>query len=138
MNWAMAVVTLQTYPFHCPTAVSPEDIDPERVPSPPRSPHRDAVLTLTPPALDLGGYQDCLRRCRERFPGLRILSGVELSEPHWRHSQAATLLRNGAFDRVLAPVHSTPSGTGFTEISSRLRDRPRLRSYAPTWPKPPR
>ncbi|HEY2263160.1 MAG TPA: PHP domain-containing protein [Streptosporangiaceae bacterium] len=78
---------------------------------------------LTPPALDLGGYQDCLRRCRERFPGLRILSGVELSEPHWHRGRAAALLRDGGFDRVLASVHSAPSGPGFTEISSRLRDQ---------------
>jgi histidinol-phosphatase (PHP family) len=78
---------------------------------------------LTPPALDLGGYQECLRRCRERFPGLRILSGVELSEPHWHRGRAAALLRDGGFDRVLASVHSAPSGTGFTEISGRLRDQ---------------
>jgi histidinol-phosphatase (PHP family) len=30
---------------------------------------------LTPPPLDLGGYLACLQRCRERFAGLRILSG---------------------------------------------------------------
>ena len=31
------------------------------------------------------GYLDCLRRCRERFPALRILSGVELHLQvlHW-------------------------------------------------------
>src|SRR6266567_6994183 len=31
---------------------------------------------LTPPALNLDGYQDCPHRCRDRFPGLHILSGV--------------------------------------------------------------
>ena len=72
---------------------------------------------LTPPALDLDGYQDCLRRCRERFPGLRIMSGVELSEPHWHSARAAALLREGGFDRILAAVHSAPAGAGFTEIS---------------------
>ncbi len=78
---------------------------------------------LTPPALDLDGYQDCLRRCRERFPGLRILSGVELSEPHWHGGRAAALLRDGGFDRVLAAVHSAPAGTGFTEVSGRFGDQ---------------
>jgi hypothetical protein len=78
---------------------------------------------LTPPALDLDGYQDCLHRCRNRFPGLRIMSGVELSEPHWHSCRAATLLRDGGFDRVLAAVHSAPTGTGFNEISGRFRDQ---------------
>lgn len=76
---------------------------------------------LTPPALDLDGYLDCLHRCRERFPGLRILSGVELSEPHWHRGAAAALLRESGFDRVLASVHSAPSGTGFTEVSDSFR-----------------
>jgi histidinol-phosphatase (PHP family) len=78
---------------------------------------------LTPPALDLSGYQDCLHHCRDRFPGLRILSGVELSEPHWHPSRAAALLRDGGFDRVLAAVHSAPAGAGFDAISGRFRDQ---------------
>ena len=78
---------------------------------------------LTPPALDLDGYQDCLDRCRARFPGLRILSGVELSEPHWHRGQAEALLRGGGFDRVLASVHSAPAGAGFTVVSDRFRDQ---------------
>jgi histidinol-phosphatase (PHP family) len=78
---------------------------------------------LTPPPLDLHGYQDSLRRCRERFPGLRIMSGVELSEPHWHPARTAALLDDGGFDRVLAAVHSAPASTGCTEISVRLRDQ---------------
>jgi histidinol-phosphatase (PHP family) len=93
----------------------------EKIPGEWRQLVSDGVLT--PPALDLDGYQDCLRRCRERFPGLRILSGVELSEPHWHSGRAAALLRDGGFDRVLAAVHSGPAGTGFTEISGCFRDR---------------
>ena len=90
----------------------------EKIPGEWRQLVSDGVLT--PPALDLDGYQDCLRRCRERFPGLRILSGVELSEPHWHSGRAAALLRDGGFNRVLAAVHSAPAGTGFTEISGLL------------------
>ena len=77
---------------------------------------------LTPPALDLNGYKDCLDRCRERFPGLRILSGVELSEPQWYHGRAEALVRDGGFDRVLASVHSAPAGASFTEVSDSFRD----------------
>jgi histidinol-phosphatase (PHP family) len=43
---------------------------------------------LTPPSLDVDGYLECLQRCRDQFPDLRIISGVELGEPHW-HSGAA-------------------------------------------------
>lgn len=81
---------------------------------------------LTAPPLDLDGYQECLARCRARHPGLRILSGVELSEPHLHPERAAALLSAGGFDRVLASVHSAPSpdGAGRTEVSTRFRDLP--------------
>jgi histidinol-phosphatase (PHP family) len=86
---------------------------------------------LTPPPLDLDGYRDCLQRCRQRFPGLRILSGVELGEPHWHPEPVAALLGEGGFDRVLASMHCSPAndafglgGTGgFTDISIVLGSR---------------
>ncbi len=73
-------------------------------------PHLKAFVTpggttLTPPALDLDGYQECLQRCREEFPDLRILSGVEMGEPHWNPAAAAALLAAGGFDRVLGSLH---------------------------------
>jgi histidinol-phosphatase (PHP family) len=71
---------------------------------------------FTPPPFDLQGYQDCLEACREAFPGLRILSGVELSEPHWHAGRSRDLLAAGRFDRVLASVHAEPDGTGFRVI----------------------
>src|SRR5882724_6552391 len=43
---------------------------------------------LVPPAFDAAGYLAAIERCRERFPGVRILSGLELGEPH-RHAAAA-------------------------------------------------
>jgi histidinol-phosphatase (PHP family) len=79
---------------------------------------------LTPPEIDLDGYRECLQRCRDRFPGLRILSGVELSEPHQHGRRAGELLASGGFDRVLASVHSLPVESGFTEASGLYRDRP--------------
>src|SRR5436309_13839534 len=42
------------------------------------------VVDRTPDArpLDVAGYLESLERCRERYPDLRIVSGVELGEPH--------------------------------------------------------
>lgn len=37
---------------------------------------------LEPPPMDVAGYFDCIDRCRWRFPGLRILTGVEFGQPH--------------------------------------------------------
>jgi histidinol-phosphatase (PHP family) len=58
------------------------------------------------PPLDTDGYQACLQRCRDRFPGLRILSGVEFGEPHWHGDQLEELLATGAYQRVLGSLHS--------------------------------
>jgi histidinol-phosphatase (PHP family) len=60
---------------------------------------------LTPPPLDVAGYLDCLQRCREQFPDLRILSGTEVGEPHWHGPEVAGLLAAGQFDRVLGSLH---------------------------------
>jgi PHP domain len=68
---------------------------------------------FTPPEFDLLGYQACLAACREAFPGLRILSGVEVGEPHWYAGRTRELLAAGRFDRVLASVHARPDGAAF-------------------------
>lgn len=62
--------------------------------------------TLKPPAIDLEEYHATVERCRERFPELRILTGVELSEPHWHPDAVADLLGRGGFQRVLASMHA--------------------------------
>jgi len=102
-----------------PWSLGPELL--ELVPDDWRSWVSDGVLT--PPPLDLDGYLGCLGRCRDRFPGLRILSGVELGEPHWHAPRATALLDDGGFDRVLASVHSAAAEAGFAEISDRFRDQ---------------
>lgn len=66
--------------------------------------------TLLPPPLDVEGYLSCVAECRSRFPGLRVLSGLELGEPHWHAAKVEHLLRGGAFDRVLGSVHSLRQG----------------------------
>ncbi|NAZ81810.1 PHP domain-containing protein [Kineococcus sp. R8] len=55
--------------------------------------------------LEVDAYLAELERCRGLFPGLRIRSGIELSEGHWHPDAAADLLRRG-FDRVVGSVHS--------------------------------
>lgn len=59
-----------------------------------------------PPPLDVEGYLAELERCRSLFPSLRIVSGVELGEPHWFPDEVADLLATGAFERVLGSQHS--------------------------------
>ncbi|MDQ3708607.1 MAG: PHP domain-containing protein [Actinomycetota bacterium] len=61
---------------------------------------------FNPPPLDTNGYQASIQACRDRYPGLRILSGVELGEPHWFGDQCAALLAGGAYDRALGSLHS--------------------------------
>src|ERR1700761_1776317 len=65
---------------------------------------------LAPPPLEVTGYLAAVEQCRERFPGLRILSGAELGEPHWYPDQARAVLGAGSFDRVLGSVHSLATG----------------------------
>ena len=55
--------------------------------------------------LDVAGYLAGVERCRALFPGLRIISGVELGEPHLHPEAAAAVLASGLIDRVLGSVH---------------------------------
>jgi histidinol-phosphatase (PHP family) len=50
----------------------------------------------------------CVAECRERFPGLRILSGVEAGEPHLFGGSAGAIVRGHDFDRVLGSLHAVP------------------------------
>jgi histidinol-phosphatase (PHP family) len=59
--------------------------------------------------------------CRERYRGLRILSGIEVSEPHWHAERLAEL---GRFDRVLGSVHSVRDTGGARILDLALTDRP--------------
>jgi histidinol-phosphatase (PHP family) len=70
---------------------------------------------LTPPEFDAAGYLEAIARCRERFPELRVLSGLEMGEPH-RHADAiAKVLGAGRFDRLLGSLHTLPDLGGFAE-----------------------
>lgn len=56
--------------------------------------------------LDAVGYLAEVQRCRELFPPLRILSGIEAGEPHLFAGSVAAVLAVGEFDRVLGSLHS--------------------------------
>ncbi|SEP26104.1 PHP domain-containing protein [Trujillonella endophytica] len=60
--------------------------------------------------IDVQGYFAELAEVRERFPQLRIWSGVEAGEPHLFSASIAAHLRNGPVDRVLGSLHSLPEG----------------------------
>jgi histidinol-phosphatase (PHP family) len=68
-----------------------------------------------PPPFDVDGYFAELQRCRDRFPQLRILSGVELGEPHW-HPDSAKALLGAGFDRVLGSVHCRAEPQRYVEV----------------------
>src|SRR2546423_11705873 len=55
--------------------------------------------------VDIVGYLGAVDRCRAKFTGLRILSGVELGEPHWFPKETAAILGAGRLDNVLGSVH---------------------------------
>jgi histidinol-phosphatase (PHP family) len=59
---------------------------------------------------DVAGYTADLARCREMFPQLRILSGIEAGEPHLFSNSVAAVLNSGAFDRVLGSLHAIEYG----------------------------
>jgi histidinol-phosphatase (PHP family) len=75
------------------------------------------------PALDVAGYLACIQDCRERFPGLRVLSGVELSEPHWYPERIAALLADARPDRVLGSVHSVGGPQRPRLVDHAMQDR---------------
>jgi histidinol-phosphatase (PHP family) len=56
--------------------------------------------------VDIAGYLDAVERCRAKFKSLRILTGVELGEPHWFPRETAEVLAAAPLDQVLGSIHS--------------------------------
>lgn len=75
----------------------------------------DAHGRVVPPVFDAPGYLEAIERCRASFPGLRILSGLEIGEPHWHAEAVGAVLSSGDFDRVLGSLHCLPDGDRFQE-----------------------
>ena len=73
--------------------------------------------------VDIQGYLDAVDRCRAKYPGLRVLTGVELGEPHWFPKEAEAILAAGPIDQVLGSVHSIHLEGGTLDASQfRRRD----------------
>lgn len=62
---------------------------------------RERVLPV-----DIAGYLASVAECRDKFPELRILTGIEAGEPHHFAGSVAAVLRSAQFDRVLGSLHS--------------------------------
>ncbi|MET0899669.1 MAG: PHP domain-containing protein [Mycobacterium sp.] len=56
--------------------------------------------------VDIEGYLASIADCRDKFPELRILTGIEAGEPHHFAGSVAAVLRSAQFDRVLGSLHS--------------------------------
>jgi histidinol-phosphatase (PHP family) len=79
---------------------------------------------VNPPPLNVDRYLESVDRCRDLFPSLRVISGVELGEPHWHRSAADALVTAGRLDRVLGSLHCLPiGGDRFSEVASLFRTR---------------
>lgn len=81
----------------------------------------DADGLLTPQPFDVEGYLECLERCRATYPDLRIISGVELGEPHLHRAAAERLLATGSFERALGSLHCLPVEGGYAGPPELLR-----------------
>ncbi|OLT40622.1 hypothetical protein BJF85_05610 [Saccharomonospora sp. CUA-673] len=61
---------------------------------------------VRPPELDVEAHAAAVAAVRQRYPGLDVRVGVEVSEPH-RHPRAVADLRErGRFDLLLGAVHA--------------------------------
>src|ERR671926_490701 len=74
--------------------------------------------------IDVEGYFADLAECRERFPELRILSGIEAGEPHLFAASIAAHLRDSPVDRVLGSLHSLELNGRLVGVTRVLYDDP--------------
>jgi histidinol-phosphatase (PHP family) len=58
--------------------------------------------------LDVTGYLASIEECRQRYPALRILSGVETGEAHLFAASAGAVVGAHPFDRILGSLHAVP------------------------------
>jgi histidinol-phosphatase (PHP family) len=74
--------------------------------------------------LDVTGYLAAVAECRERYPDLRIRSGVEIGEVHLFGASAAAVVAGSGFDRVLGSLHAVPFDGRLTAADHLFRRMP--------------
>ena len=84
----------------------------------------DADGMMQPPILDAVGYHESIDRCRRLFPELRILTGVELGQPHLDRDAAAAVLDPAGLDRVNGSLHTLPFRGHRSEPPTMFRELP--------------
>ncbi|PZF81920.1 hypothetical protein C1I92_19025 [Jiangella anatolica] len=72
--------------------------------------------------IDLPGYLRDVEQVRALFPGLGVLSGVEVGEPHLIGAELAALRRRYPLDVVLGSVHAVVVRGALVPIESLLDD----------------
>ncbi len=110
-SWAVLVDDLEAYPHLKAFALPSDD-------------QTSVVRALRPPPLDVESYLACIQQCRARFPDLRIVTGVEIGEPHRHPDAVAQLLEAGRFERILGSLHSLTEGKEISEMPNLFRQRP--------------
>jgi histidinol-phosphatase (PHP family) len=82
---------------------------------------------------DVDGYMAAVAASRERYPDLRILSGVEAGEPHLFAASAAAVVSGRSFDRILGSLHAVPYDGALVpadrQLFSRMPSRDAMRLY---------
>jgi histidinol-phosphatase (PHP family) len=76
----------------------------DRIASEGLDPHRYSRMRL----LDTDGYLASVAECRDRYPGLRILTGAEIGEAHLFDVSASAAVTAAGLDRILGSVHAIP------------------------------
>lgn len=76
---------------------------------------------LRPARFDQNGYLDSIELCRERFPTLQIMTGVEFGQPHLHEERAEESVDFTTIERVLGSVHTVPVGNDRYEPNTLYR-----------------
>jgi histidinol-phosphatase (PHP family) len=82
----------------------------------------DGYLRLPP--LDVAGYFASIERCRDEFPDLHILTGVEFGQPHLHEASARQHVDLALFDRINGSLHTLADGADRLEPNTLYRRWP--------------
>jgi histidinol-phosphatase (PHP family) len=74
--------------------------------------------------IDMAGYLAALDDCRQRYPGLRIFSGVEIGEAHLWAASATAVVATAGIDRILGSLHAIPYDGRLTAADHLFRQMP--------------